>query len=110
MLSKYVRILLLEFAWLLCGWAFSFVVTGFLVGYRLLWQGFDIQLHNTYFVLTTGSAMLPLFLLFATVITCFRALHDDFRLVATKVVLGALAAGWLLLFFLCWVVVRIYFH
>ena len=56
----------------------------------------DIQMHNTYFVMSTAVATLPLFLVFASAITSLRLLVGVGRNAVTKVVAGTLGVCWFL--------------
>lgn len=50
-----------ELAWLLGSWAFSLLVLGRAIGYeKLLAATLDIQMHNTYFVLSPLILSIPL--------------------------------------------------
>jgi hypothetical protein len=98
--SKHVAIIVTEIAWLLGSWAFSYVVLGMAVGFNYLAAGpLDIQMHNTYFVLSTGYAVFPIFILVATVVTVVRGVVAGFKHNSIKVVLGLLASVWALLLF-----------
>jgi hypothetical protein len=90
---------LIELAWLTGCFVLSFLATGALVGYQPVLPGgvLDIQMHNTYFVLSWWLALLPLFLAAATPLTLVRAAQARFAQRSTNVVLGALLLVWLLL-------------
>jgi heme/copper-type cytochrome/quinol oxidase subunit 1 len=90
------KLLAIEIAWLLGSWAFSYLLTGVLLGYfssqgyRLFWSSpVDIQMHNTYFVLGIFEATLLLFLFIALLLTATRVLVGGFRRAAT-ITLGGL--------------------
>ena len=80
----------------------SFLATGALTGYHTVWPGatVDIQMHNTYFVLTWWLALLPLFLAAAVPATWVRAAQAAWRQRATNAVLAGLALPTLLLLLL----------
>ena len=69
-----------EALWLLGCYGVSFLLLGYLIGYRIfLCNPLDIQMHNTYFVLTNTLATLPLFLVVAFVVTSARAIAKPLR-------------------------------
>jgi len=90
---------ILELAWLAGCLVLSFLATGALVGYQTVSPGgtLDIQMHNTYFVLSWWLMLLPLFLAAATPLTLVRAAQARFAQRSTNAVLGVLALIWLLL-------------
>jgi hypothetical protein len=92
-------VLAIELAWLLSSWAFSYLATGYLLHRPMLWHGpVEIQMHNTYFILTTAWATAPLFLMLVSVVTGIRSLVSRFRYAPTNLALGMLAVSWLLIF------------
>ena len=101
-LAKVAKTLLIEFAWLLGSWAFSFLVVGELIGYGTLWNGpIDVQLHNTYFVLTTATAVLPFFVVVALLTTTIRAVSSRLQNRSTNAILVILGLAGLLFTALC---------
>jgi hypothetical protein len=98
--SEHVTTIAVELAWLLGSWAFSFAVVGWLFGFKRLLTGpLDIQLHNTYFRLTTGYAVFPFFVFVATVVTGARGVIARFKQVSINTVLALLGLLWGLLLF-----------
>ncbi len=77
-----------EALWLLGCYLLSFVLYGVLAGSWLFWQGtLDIQLHNTYFVVSHLQVILVLFWVLALVVTSARAIAAPLRTRYTWVVL-----------------------
>ena len=96
--SKHISPIATEGAWLLGSWAFSLAALGGLLGFDHLFSSpLDIQMHNTYFVLSTGYAALPIFTIVATLVTVARGIIKRFEQRGIKVVLGLLALLWMLL-------------
>jgi DMSO/TMAO reductase YedYZ heme-binding membrane subunit len=96
--SEYVTLISVELAWLLGSWAFSFVLLGLVVGFNRLAAGpLDIQMHNQYFVLSTGYAVFPIFVFVATIVTVVRGVLGRFKQNNIKAVLGLLAIVWVFL-------------
>ena len=95
MRRPWVKPALIELAWLLCSWAFSFGLVGWLTG---RYSGtLDIQMHNTYWILPVWLLATLLFLLVAPLITLIRVLQGLLRNRAANWVLGLLGSIWLLL-------------
>ena len=81
-----------ELLWLLSCYALVFVLYGILVGSWPFWQGtLDIQMHNTYFVVSHAVATLPFFLVVALVVTSARIIGEPLRTRYTWVVLLSLS-------------------
>jgi hypothetical protein len=80
-----------EALWLISCYGVSFLLLGFLIGYRIfLHNPLDIQMHNTYFVISNTLATLPLFLIIALVVTSARMIAAPLRTPCTRVVLWLL--------------------
>ncbi|GAB3588317.1 hypothetical protein [Hymenobacter daeguensis] len=89
------RTVLIEIAWLLGSWAFSWLLLSRLLGYDYLRKPqLDIQLHNTYFVLQPLMLTTLLFLPIATVLTGVRVSVGAFRHFGRHAVLKGLAISW----------------
>jgi hypothetical protein len=77
-----------EALWLLGCYLLAFVLVGVLVGSWRFWQGtLDIQMHNTYFVISNMLVTLVLFWVLAVVVTGARAIAAPLRTRYTWVVL-----------------------
>jgi hypothetical protein len=93
--SEYVTLISVELAWLLGSWAFSFGLLGLVVGFSRLAAGpLDIQMHNQYFMISTGYAVFPIFVVVATIVTVVRGVLVRFKSNTIKAVLGLLAIVW----------------
>ena len=89
--SEYIPLLATKGAWLLGSWTFSLAALGGLPGFDHLFSGpLDMQLHNTYFVLNTGYATLPIFAIVATLVTIVRGIVGRFEQRGIKVVVRLL--------------------
>jgi len=74
--------------WLLGCYLLSFVLYGVMAGSWLFWQGtLDIQMHNTYFVVSHLHAVILLFWVLTLVVTSARAIAAPLRTRYTWVVL-----------------------
>ena len=94
---KLAKSIVIELAWLLGSWAFSFGAVNLMVGLPMLPSGVvDIQMHNTYFVMSTTVAALPFFLILASAITTLRLLAGARRNALTMGIAGTLSLCWLL--------------
>jgi hypothetical protein len=86
----------IESLWLLGCYAMAYVLYGLIMGTWRIWQGtLDIQMHNTYFVVSHALATLLLFVATALVVTSARAIAAPLRTRYTWVVLllcGAIVA------------------
>jgi hypothetical protein len=90
-----------EALWLLGCYALSFLLFGVLSGSWVFWRStLDIQMHNTYFVISKMQAILPLFWVLALVITSARAIAAPLRTRYTWVVLLVLGTVVILLILL----------
>ena len=77
-----------EIIWLLSCYALVFVLYGLVTGVWKLWQGtLDIQMHNTYFVISHTLATVPLFAVVTLVVTGARAIAAPLRTRYTWVIL-----------------------
>jgi hypothetical protein len=77
-----------EVLWLVGCYAVSFLLLGVLAGSWFFWQStLDIQMHNTYFVVSNTLATVPLFLVVALVVTGTRAIAEPLRTQYTWAVL-----------------------
>jgi hypothetical protein len=76
-----------EALWLISCYGVSFLLLGFLIGYRVfLHNPLDIQMHNTYFVISNTLATLPLFVIIALVVASARMIAAPLRTPYTQVV------------------------
>ena len=98
-MPPFVRAFITELAWLAGCYVLAGLAMGALLGYRLVLPGgvVDIQLHNTYFVLSWWLVVLPLFLVVASPLTLGRAARGRFARPSTNVALGVLGLGWVFL-------------
>lgn len=95
MASLLQKPLVRELAWLLGSWAFSYAVVGAKFGsYR---GSLDIQLHNTYFVVSVAGLATVFFLVLAPVVTGARVLASRPHHAAPSRTLAALSGSWLLI-------------
>lgn len=77
-----------EAFWLLGCFSLAYLLYGTLVGFWSLWRGtLDIQMHNTYFVVSHLHAVLLLFWVLTLVVTSARAIAAPLRTRYTWVVL-----------------------
>jgi len=77
-----------ECFWLLGCFLLAFLLYGMLVGFWTLWRGtLDIQMHNTYFVVSHLHAVVLLFWVLTLVVTSARAIAAPLRTRYTWVVL-----------------------
>lgn len=82
-----------EALWLLSCYLLAFLLYGVLIGSWRFWLGtLDIQMHNTYFVISNMQAIVPLFWVLALVVTSARAIAAPLRTRYTWVVLLVLGA------------------
>jgi len=87
-----------EALWLLSCYALVFVLYGFVAGSWRFWQStLDIQMHNTYFVISNAQMTVPFFVLAALVVTSARAIAAPLRTPYTWVVLVVLGLVMVLL-------------
>ena len=86
-----------ELAWLVGSYALAFWGVKLLLGYSAHEVNtLDIQMHNTYFVLSVPVLAPPLFLAIASVTTAVRLASGRFRTPYTTAALIGLAGLWLL--------------
>ncbi len=77
-----------EVLWLLGCYLLAYLVYGTLVGFWSLWQGtLDIQMHNTYFVVSHLHVVFLLFWVLTLAVTSGRAIAAPLRTRYTWVVL-----------------------
>ena len=82
-----------ELLWLLSCYLLVFVLYGIMAGSWLFWQStLDIQMHNTYFVISNTIATLPLFVVVTLVVTSARIIGEPLRTRYTWVLLLLLGA------------------
>ncbi len=87
--------ILLELAWLLGSWVFSFGLVWRLTGKYV--GKLDVQLHNTHVLLPVWALVTLLFLVLAPVVTSARVLAGRGRRVAASIMLAGLSGVWLLI-------------
>ena len=96
------RSILIEIAWLLGSWAFSWLLLGRLWGSLayLSFRTIEVQQHNNYYVFQPLLLTTLLFLPVATVVTGVRVSVAAFRHLGSNAVLVSLAGIWSLIMLL----------
>jgi len=95
-----------EALWLLGCYLLVLMLYGVMAGSWSFWQGtLDIQMHNTYFVISNALATLPFFVVVALVVTSARAIAAPLRTRYTWIVL-LLLSGLVLLSILLIVLIK----
>ena len=94
--------ILIELMWLTLSLAISLLVSLFLFGQGLLTGSIDLQLYDTYFVLSPFWAIFPLFLIVGFLVFLIKEWRNRFRRKLPTLILCTLGLFLIVLFVIIW--------
>jgi hypothetical protein len=90
--------LFIEISWIMLSILLTLLITGFIFDWSLLENTIDIHLHDTYFVLSLGTFLFPLFFLLNIVIFSIKEARQGFCKTVPNIII--LLSGLLLIIYL----------
>ena len=92
------RLFFIEISWIILSILVTLLITGLFFGWSFLKSTLDIHLHDTYFVFSPGTIVIPLFFLLNIITFCIKESRQRFSRTVPNVII--LLSGLLLIIYL----------